>query len=139
MTGLPTEIAATKTLTENHWSVENEYPYVDMENGRVRTLDIKARMPIPKKGNKSPNRFHSPDTIDCELYIECKKSDKPWVFYLDTMTHARFLFTLTRLAGNVITSSFNTALDAFGKKLDSKVVNEGKIPESILTLSLIHI
>jgi len=133
LTGLPTEIAATKILTENHWSVENEYPYVDVENGRVRTLDIRASMPIPKKSDSSPMRFHSPDALNCELYIECKKSDKPWVFYLDTMTHAALLFKISRLAGNIITTSFNTALDAFGKKLDSKVVNEGKIPESILT------
>ena len=93
-TGLPTEIMATKILTENGWGVENEFPYVDAENSRLRTLDIKANRYFSKKG-ESPNLIAvSPNSLEVELYIECKKSEKPWVFYLDTMTHTSFLLGL---------------------------------------------
>jgi hypothetical protein len=40
--GLPTEIMATKTLVNSGWQVQNEFPYVDRESKKVRTLDIKA-------------------------------------------------------------------------------------------------
>jgi hypothetical protein len=102
LTGLPTEIIATKILTDNQWSVENEHPYTDNENNKVRTLDVKATKIFAKKDNS----LLKTDALHCELYIECKKSSKPWVFYLDTMTRAELKYNLKRKFGDAISSTF---------------------------------
>lgn len=131
-TGLPTEISATKILTELGWDVQNEYPYVDRENKRVRTLDIKAVASF-SKGNK-PIGDILEGSIRCELYVECKKSDKPWVFHLDTMTLAEMSFGIDRLAEDITTDTYNTVLDFYKKSAENpNAIEEGKLPKSILT------
>ena len=74
-TGLPTEITATKVLTENGWHVQNEFPYVDIENTKVRTLDIKAESTFYRnKEDALKLAWDIPkDAIHCELFVECKK------------------------------------------------------------------
>lgn len=132
-TGLPTEMSATKTLTELGWAVQNEYPYVDRENKRVRTLDIKAVATF-RKGYEKPIKDILKESIRCELYIECKKSNKPWIFYLDTMTDAEISFRIERLAGDFTTDTYNTILDFYKQLIEnSDTIEEGKLPKSILT------
>jgi len=66
-TGLPTEIQVTQTLKKAGWVVFNEYPYLDRDENKIRTLDITAE-----------NIFKKPDSTEvtsgCKLFIECKKS-----------------------------------------------------------------
>ena len=98
-TGLPTEIKATQILRENGWHVFNEYPYLDQDENKIRTLDILANKPFlnikkPVTNNKSHRvpPFHwelekrkAEIAFFCELYIECKKSEKhSWVFFTES-------------------------------------------------------
>lgn len=136
--GLPTEITATKILTDYGWRVQNEYPYVDRENKRVRTLDIKATATFSKNKGNNPKPIvdYFKDANICELYIECKKSDKPWVFYLDTMTNAELFFTFDRFTENIRTNSntINNVVKSSEKLVtNTEAYEEGKLPKSILT------
>ncbi|XHH08171.1 MAG: hypothetical protein ACFCUE_11435 [Candidatus Bathyarchaeia archaeon] len=132
-TGLPTEIRATKTLVDNGWRVQNEFPYVDMENQKIRTLDIKAVNIFSKESPKNSSEIFPKNDIDCELFIECKKSDKPWVFYLDTLTNRDILHRMDRLADDVVSGTFNTIIDFYSKEPKSKELEKSKIKRSLLT------
>lgn len=136
-TGLPTEIIATKVLTDYHWHVKNEFPYVDTENNRVRTLDIKTETTFLKNKEDTNLKlvWDTPkDAIHCELYIECKKSKKPWVFYLDTLTGADIFFRLDRMIEDMSTNTYNTVLEGLKQSVkDPKIIEDGKRPISIFT------
>lgn len=85
-TGLPTEIKATNILNKNHWHVFNEYPYLDTDENKVRTLDMVANKAFLKKNNAKPNGETEIDFF-CQLYVECKKSEEhSWVFFYGTFT-----------------------------------------------------
>jgi hypothetical protein len=79
-TGLPTEIKVTNLLKAEKWLVFNEYPFLDLEENKIRTLDIRAtNVFFTKKYDKKKNPIHA----FLELYIECKKSIKEaWVFHV---------------------------------------------------------
>ena len=75
-TGLPTEIKVTNLLRESKWSVFNEYPYLDSDNGGVRTIDLLAFKVKVSSNQKNSNPF----IAVLELFIECKKSlNEAWV------------------------------------------------------------
>jgi hypothetical protein len=136
-TGLPTEITATKVLTQNGWLVKNELPYFDAEIEKVRTLDIKAEKTIYKNAKEmlSLDWTKTKDAIHCELFIECKKSTKPWVFSLDTLTNADLFFKIERLTADMSTDIFNGALEAYKQSIaDPKIIENGKRPKSIFTM-----
>ncbi|HZK56341.1 MAG TPA: hypothetical protein VFC84_19465 [Desulfosporosinus sp.] len=132
-TGLPTEIRATKTLVDNGWQVQNEFPFIDLENQKVRTLDIKAINTFRKGNPENSSEIFPKNEIDCELFIECKKSENPWVFYLDTLTNRDLLYRMDRLADDVVSDTFNTILDAYAKDIKSTELEKSKIHRSILT------
>jgi hypothetical protein len=76
-TGLPTEIKATNFLIDANWMVFNQEPYMDFEKNIMRTIDMQASKRIG-----TSLREEKKSDIDCNLYIECKKSVKDtWVFY----------------------------------------------------------
>jgi hypothetical protein len=78
-TGLPTEIKVTNLLRESKWSVFNEYPYLDSDNGGVRTIDLRAIKVNVISNQKNKNPF----ITVLELFIECKKSlNEAWVFHV---------------------------------------------------------
>jgi len=96
-TGLPTEIKATKILQDNGWSVFNEYPYLDREENKIRTLDIKATKGFLKSEKAKANGSYEIDS-DCELFIECKKSVKQsWVFHTPSLSESVIDFSIKRI------------------------------------------
>jgi len=71
--GFPLEVRTSEFLEARGWEVTNQAGYTDYEEGKQRTVDIVAEK----------NLFLRPDefTLDLWLIIECKQSNKPWVFY----------------------------------------------------------
>lgn len=107
-TGLPTEIMATEALNAEDWTIFNEYPYLDMDENKVRTLDIVADKSLSKK-----NREMESD-LACYLYIECKKTDRSsWVFYTQTTPVPFVLLSIDQLSYNVVEGTFNRVIEAY--------------------------
>lgn len=107
-TGLPTEIMATEALNAEDWTIFNEYPYLDMDENKVRTLDIVADKSLSKK-----NREMESD-LACYLYIECKKTDRSsWVFYTQTTPVPFVLLSIDQLSYNVVAGTFNRVIEAY--------------------------
>lgn len=106
--GIPTEIRVSSILRRNGWDVANQLPYDD--SGTIRPIDIIAFKAI------SPN-------MGLGLVIECKKSEKPWVFYMlqkEGQELQRFLSGA---------SMFLNLIPVFMKLFEGKRVFEGKIDE----------
>lgn len=69
--GYPLEIDVTHWLIENGWSVFPQYTYLDAETKKIRTIDA---LVIYLPGGSYFESFP-------RLIVECKTSNKPWVFY----------------------------------------------------------
>jgi hypothetical protein len=70
--GFPLEVNTSRTLETHGWEVTNQPSYLDVESGKNRTLDM-----IAEKNVFLDRKW----SFDIWLVVECKKSDKPWVFY----------------------------------------------------------
>jgi len=69
------EIQTTQGLNDHGFFTVNQIPFIDQEEGKLRSIDIKASMADLDDITKSPNKRAS-------LYIECKKShDSKLVFH----------------------------------------------------------
>jgi hypothetical protein len=81
-TGFPTEVVCAGILQKKGWRVTHNPSYIDDIEGISREYDIRSYK------NWS---FHNPEGtekyLDVFLLIECKKSDKPWVFFTTEATH----------------------------------------------------
>jgi hypothetical protein len=118
-TGLPTEIRATRMLEKNGWNVFNEFPFLDEEGKKIRTIDIRASKFFLKSRNKK-STDHSDIDLFCELYIECKKSVKQfWVFYQQHAPDPFIKLALERLAYDVAYNTHNLTIRSYGKTIDN--------------------
>lgn len=108
-TGLPTEIRATEALNKEGWTIFNEYPYLDMDENKIRTLDIVANKVFLKVNAKKETEFD----FGCHLYIECKKADKhSWVFFTQTAPLPFIWLSIDQLSYDVINGTFNRVIEA---------------------------
>lgn len=107
-TGLPTEIMATQALNNESWTIFNEYPYLDLDENKIRTLDIVANKAFLKENNNQKK-----DNFDCNLYIECKKTDqRSWVFYTQTAPLPFLWLSIDQLSYDVVAGTFNRVIEA---------------------------
>lgn len=70
-TGYPLEVDVANWLIEKGWSVFPQYPYFDKQAKKIRAIDMVAShygWAIMSGGLP-------------RLIVECKKSEKPWIFY----------------------------------------------------------
>ena len=74
--GYPLEIKATSVLESNGWNVLNQEGFLDVETGKWRTIDMVAWKNVNIPDSLVYERLH------VSLIIECKKSSKPWVFWI---------------------------------------------------------
>lgn len=72
--GFPTEIWVSSILLKHGWDVQNQVYYLDAEENKGRTVDVVAHKAFFETMGKH-------DRLNFSLVIECKKSEKPWVFY----------------------------------------------------------
>jgi hypothetical protein len=78
-TGYPTEVVSASILQRRDWHVVHNPSYWDEEEGQSREFDISAYR------NWKTNNEQL--TIGIYLIVECKKSEKPWVFFTTPEKH----------------------------------------------------
>lgn len=82
-TGFPTEIVSASVMQKHGWHVLHNPSYLDDSDGRSREFDIRA---YRNEEFEAPgNRF----SVGIYLMTECKKSEKPWVFFTTTEEYDR--------------------------------------------------
>lgn len=74
-TGYPTEIVSAAVMQSRGWFVLHNPSYLDDTEERSREFDIRAYRTIWKEMGDANYSF------GIYLMAECKKSDKPWVFF----------------------------------------------------------
>ena len=74
LSGFPLEIEVSSVLQKDGWHVRNQVFYIDDEEGKTRTVDVIAHKAFFEK-------IGDYDRLNMTLVIECKKSEKPWVFF----------------------------------------------------------
>lgn len=79
-TGFPLEVFVSKSLSEEDWMVYNSPLYKDKELEKSRELDLQGVKIYhnPKTGHVADKNVHK---LISHLIIQCKKSEKPWVFF----------------------------------------------------------
>lgn len=80
-TGYPTEIISATLMQQRGWGVLHNLSYLDDVEGRSREFDVRAYRSWAIKG---PTQTF---VIGAFLIAECKKSDKPWVFFTTRDEH----------------------------------------------------
>lgn len=75
--GLPLEIEASSKLKEYDWKIRNQAYFFDEEIMKPRTIDIHASKLFLLE-NKAVF-----DRLIIGLIIECKTSERPWIFYTE--------------------------------------------------------
>ena len=76
-TGYPLEIRASLVLEEQGWTVTHNPAYLDPEEQKAREIDINAVRAWQVGAPGSPRHV-----LLCSLFVECKRSEKPWVFFV---------------------------------------------------------
>ncbi len=85
LSGFPLEIEATAVLKKSGWNVQNQAYYQDKDEGKSRSVDIIATKAWFED-------FGAYDRLNIALVIECKKSVKPWVFFMTPKDGHLFTF-----------------------------------------------
>lgn len=80
-TGYPTEIVSASIMQQRNWAVIHNPSYLDDSESQSREFDIRAYRRISFK--VAGIDF----TVGYYLITECKKSEKPWVFFTTPERH----------------------------------------------------
>jgi len=91
--GFPLEIEVGSLFSNRSWGVNHQRIFFDDDDKKNRYVDLSAHKTIHQK-------FHKFDRLSYTVICECKKSDKPWVFYTpptDSLTKTKDLSTLAYL------------------------------------------
>ena len=110
LTGYPTEIVAASELAKRGWSVIHSPSYRDDIEGISREMDLWAYRAAKTRVN------HQDARVGVYLFAECKKSEKPWVFFCTAEEHAE-----GRL-GSVIKATRIDKLHAFSNRYSEKAL-----------------
>ena len=79
--GFPLEVRVTEILKTHGWHVQNQETYFDAETGKQRTVDIVSIKDARTLEVESRKKYTHDWAFQVRLFVECKKSIKPWVFY----------------------------------------------------------
>lgn len=72
--GLPLEIETSSLLNKDGWTVRYQVNYIDQDTDKERPIDL-----IAVKSFSETYRNHT--RLNFNLVIECKRDEKPWVFF----------------------------------------------------------
>jgi len=101
-TGYPTEITAASIMQANGWSVVHNPSFWDQEEQKSREIDIQAYRQWPTQSKNW--------TMGVYLIAECKKSEKPWVFFTkdEKYEHSRLgSLIYSRIKGTPLFTSYD--------------------------------
>lgn len=79
-TGYPLEIVTATILERRGWLVWSSPVYLDEDEGKGREIDVKA---VRYASGSASLQLGRP-AVQPVLMVECKKSEKPWVFFVRT-------------------------------------------------------
>lgn len=84
MAGFPTEVIVSSRLEARKWMVYNGPLFEDADTGKQRELDIHALL-IDYSMSKelAQSRGQDENKLISHLIVEVKKTNKPWVFFLN--------------------------------------------------------
>lgn len=82
-TGYPTEIVSATVMHQRGWGIIHNPSYLDDVEGASREFDIRAYRGWHFTVGKSTF------TVGAYLISECKKSEKPWVFFVTPESYRR--------------------------------------------------
>ena len=80
-TGYPTEIISASVMQRRNWGIIHNPSYLDDSEGRSREFDIRAYQ--QRVFTLSDKKY----SVGMFLITECKKSEKPWVFFTTLEKH----------------------------------------------------
>lgn len=82
-TGFPLEVFVASELENRDWMVYNSFLYRDEETKQPRELDIHAVNVDYSHSHRAPRKVKegNENKLISHLVIQCKKTDKPWVFF----------------------------------------------------------
>jgi hypothetical protein len=116
-TGFPTEIVSASVMQERGWYVLLNPSYFDVDEGKSREFDIRA---FKRKTEDHLNKEYS---VGIYLVTECKKSEKPWVFFTTPEDYGH----VARL-GNVIKRNLDTKRRIFtDNSSPQSVISDGSL------------
>jgi hypothetical protein len=72
--GFPLEVIARGRFTTKGWEARSQVLFYDKEESKSRYVDLVAHRAIDK-------HFQRFVRLNYTIVAECKKSDKPWIFY----------------------------------------------------------
>jgi len=78
--GFSLEIEVYEELEKQGWNVIAQDYYLDQDEGKARTVDLKATKRFDIKTSFGKNLLF--DFFHLTLVVECKKSDNPLIFYM---------------------------------------------------------
>ncbi|MCJ7760963.1 hypothetical protein MUP59_07490 [Candidatus Bathyarchaeota archaeon] len=85
-TGFPLELRCTRMLEKAEWGATNNFIFEDPEQQKHRELDILA--------SDAPAIFDELRCMSIYVFIECKKSAHPWIFYPSSGNIGRVILAL---------------------------------------------
>lgn len=91
--GYPLQTIIAEKLSSS-FRTQQEWSYIDKETNELRTLDIEAERLLFDFTEKQPRVRPT-----LNLLIECKQSDLPYIFYLNTNTTRLFSYNFPMIAG----------------------------------------
>lgn len=71
--GFPVELRSGYAFERREWGVENNFIFEDQDTSVHRELDVLAC--------DAPAVFQNKSCLTFYVFVECKKSEKPWVFF----------------------------------------------------------
>ncbi len=97
-TGYPTEILTAALLEQHGWGTIHNPSYLDDTENISREFDVRAYQNIAREADSKTF------SLGIYLIIECKKSDKPWVFFT---TPAKVAISRRRNLGKLLVSPYD--------------------------------
>jgi hypothetical protein len=73
--GYPLQTHVANELRSLSFHISPEWSFVDRDTNALRSMDMRASMPLYKRGDQTRSR------PSLDLLIECKQSDMPFVFF----------------------------------------------------------
>jgi len=115
--GFPLEIEVTSVLKSFGWEVVNQGFYLDELENKPRTIDMLATK-FPKT---TATKYFT--NANVHLIIECKKSEKPWLFYTTVSKSIPKIIEVLRVKGYTVTSELSRKEYKSSKEFFKEIVN----------------
>lgn len=107
--GYPLQTIIAQKLLEKHFMIQDEWSYVDSQSNSLRTMDI-----IANKRLGDSEVYQPRIRPELNLLIECKQSNLPYIFFLNSNKPFRYEFpVIAGVPNKEITISSNDTMSTY--------------------------